>query len=201
MGELVALIVDKYDGSLKAEHGTGRNMAPYVASEWGSLPHSSSRNGAMLRPVPCSALSEPSYCDDHLDELLHEGVVALEVLGLGEVRSQHEVEVPAEAWPATPVRKPCSPSSACSSPRDSAIRSGGTQTSSTISAVPGGALADQPVQALADAPGELDLLGVAGELGGLDHGRPVEQPPARRLARASSARVVGAELDEQRRRR
>ncbi len=35
MGELVALIVDKYDGSLKAEHGTGRNMAPYVASEWG----------------------------------------------------------------------------------------------------------------------------------------------------------------------
>jgi len=35
MGELVALIVEKYDGSLKAEHGTGRNMAPYVASEWG----------------------------------------------------------------------------------------------------------------------------------------------------------------------
>ena len=24
-------------------------------------PHSSSTNGAMLRPVPCSALSEPSY--------------------------------------------------------------------------------------------------------------------------------------------
>jgi D-lactate dehydrogenase len=35
MGDLVALIVDKYDGSLKAEHGTGRNMAPYVAHEWG----------------------------------------------------------------------------------------------------------------------------------------------------------------------
>ncbi|HEX6389458.1 MAG TPA: FAD-binding and (Fe-S)-binding domain-containing protein [Solirubrobacteraceae bacterium] len=35
MGELVRLIVDKYDGSLKAEHGTGRNMAPYVAHEWG----------------------------------------------------------------------------------------------------------------------------------------------------------------------
>jgi D-lactate dehydrogenase len=30
------LIVDKYDGSLKAEHGTGRNMAPFVAKEWGS---------------------------------------------------------------------------------------------------------------------------------------------------------------------
>jgi D-lactate dehydrogenase len=27
--------VDKYDGSLKAEHGTGRNMAPFVKREWG----------------------------------------------------------------------------------------------------------------------------------------------------------------------
>jgi len=35
MGELVDLIVDRYDGSLKAEHGTGRNMAPYVEHEWG----------------------------------------------------------------------------------------------------------------------------------------------------------------------
>jgi D-lactate dehydrogenase len=35
MEKLVALIVDKYDGSLKAEHGTGLNMAPYVEREWG----------------------------------------------------------------------------------------------------------------------------------------------------------------------
>ena len=35
MEELVELIVDKYDGSLKAEHGTGVNMAPYVEREWG----------------------------------------------------------------------------------------------------------------------------------------------------------------------
>src|SRR6476619_12605 len=35
MAKLVELIVDKYDGSLKAEHGTGVNMAPYVAREWG----------------------------------------------------------------------------------------------------------------------------------------------------------------------
>jgi D-lactate dehydrogenase len=35
MGQLVELVVGKYDGSLKAEHGTGRNMAPYVESEWG----------------------------------------------------------------------------------------------------------------------------------------------------------------------
>jgi D-lactate dehydrogenase len=35
MGKLVELVVDKYDGSLKAEHGTGINMAPYVGREWG----------------------------------------------------------------------------------------------------------------------------------------------------------------------
>jgi D-lactate dehydrogenase len=35
MEEMVELIVKKYDGSLKAEHGTGINMAPFVAYEWG----------------------------------------------------------------------------------------------------------------------------------------------------------------------
>jgi D-lactate dehydrogenase len=35
MEKLVELILDKYDGSLKAEHGTGVNMAPYVEREWG----------------------------------------------------------------------------------------------------------------------------------------------------------------------
>ena len=36
MEALVDLIVDKYDGSLKAEHGTGVNMAPFVEREWGA---------------------------------------------------------------------------------------------------------------------------------------------------------------------
>jgi D-lactate dehydrogenase len=36
MQDLVELIVDKYDGSLKAEHGTGINMAPFVEREWGA---------------------------------------------------------------------------------------------------------------------------------------------------------------------
>lgn len=35
MNDVIALVVDKYDGSLKAEHGTGRNMAPFVEYEWG----------------------------------------------------------------------------------------------------------------------------------------------------------------------
>ena len=33
--DVVQLVVEKYDGSLKAEHGTGRNMAPFVEYEWG----------------------------------------------------------------------------------------------------------------------------------------------------------------------
>ena len=34
--DLVAMVVDSYDGALKAEHGTGRNMAPFVLREWGA---------------------------------------------------------------------------------------------------------------------------------------------------------------------
>ena len=33
--DVVKLVVDRYDGALKAEHGTGRNMAPFVETEWG----------------------------------------------------------------------------------------------------------------------------------------------------------------------
>ena len=35
MDEVCTMVVEKYDGSLKAEHGTGRNMAPFVEMEWG----------------------------------------------------------------------------------------------------------------------------------------------------------------------
>ena len=33
--EVVDLVINKYDGTLKAEHGTGRNMSPFVETEWG----------------------------------------------------------------------------------------------------------------------------------------------------------------------
>jgi len=33
--DVVELVVGRYDGALKAEHGTGRNMAPFVQTEWG----------------------------------------------------------------------------------------------------------------------------------------------------------------------
>jgi D-lactate dehydrogenase len=36
MEEVCKLVVGEYGGSLKAEHGTGRNMAPFVEMEWGS---------------------------------------------------------------------------------------------------------------------------------------------------------------------
>jgi len=34
--DVTTMVVTKYDGSLKAEHGTGRNMAPFVEREWGA---------------------------------------------------------------------------------------------------------------------------------------------------------------------
>jgi D-lactate dehydrogenase len=35
ISDVTDLVVNKYDGALKAEHGTGRNMAPFVEMEWG----------------------------------------------------------------------------------------------------------------------------------------------------------------------
>jgi len=34
--DVVELVVNRFDGALKAEHGTGRNMAPFVQTEWGA---------------------------------------------------------------------------------------------------------------------------------------------------------------------
>lgn len=36
MDDVAQLVVRKYDGALKAEHGTGRNMAPFLELEWGA---------------------------------------------------------------------------------------------------------------------------------------------------------------------
>jgi D-lactate dehydrogenase len=40
MVDLVDLITKRFDGSLKAEHGTGRAMAPFVCNEWGDFLYS-----------------------------------------------------------------------------------------------------------------------------------------------------------------
>ena len=34
--DVVKMTIDKFNGSLKAEHGTGRNVAPFVEAEWGT---------------------------------------------------------------------------------------------------------------------------------------------------------------------
>jgi D-lactate dehydrogenase len=43
--DVVELVVERYDGSLKAEHGTGRNMAPFVEREWGA------QGAALMREI------------------------------------------------------------------------------------------------------------------------------------------------------
>ena len=35
MNEVVNSVAVKYEGSLKTEHGTGRNMAAFIEVEWG----------------------------------------------------------------------------------------------------------------------------------------------------------------------
>ena len=64
---MVNLVSGKYDGALKAEHGTGRNMAPFVETEWGSEAYAIMRDlkslfdpdhmlnpGVMINPDPQS---------------------------------------------------------------------------------------------------------------------------------------------------
>ncbi|HEX6975340.1 MAG TPA: FAD-binding and (Fe-S)-binding domain-containing protein, partial [Vicinamibacterales bacterium] len=60
MDDVVTLVVTRYDGALKAEHGTGRNMAPFVEAEWGREAY------AVMREV--KALVDP-------DGLLNPGVI------------------------------------------------------------------------------------------------------------------------------
>ena len=60
MDDVVELVVNRYDGALKAEHGTGRNMAPFVEAEWGT------EALAVMRQV--KALADP-------EGLLNPGVI------------------------------------------------------------------------------------------------------------------------------
>jgi len=60
MDDLVRVVSGKYDGALKAEHGTGRNTAPFVETEWGSNAY------AIMRDL--KSLLDP-------DNMLNPGVV------------------------------------------------------------------------------------------------------------------------------
>jgi D-lactate dehydrogenase len=51
MDEVCDVVVRKFDGSLKGEHGTGRNMAPFVELEWGAAAYAIMRRvKALLDP-------------------------------------------------------------------------------------------------------------------------------------------------------
>jgi len=51
MEDLVTVVCGKYDGALKAEHGAGRNTAPFVEREWGSTAYGIMRDlKALLDP-------------------------------------------------------------------------------------------------------------------------------------------------------
>ena len=80
--DVVKLVVDRYDGALKAEHGTGRNMAPFVETEWGSEayeimrrlkqladPHNLLNPGVIINPDPRA----------HLEDLKHIPTIEPEV--------------------------------------------------------------------------------------------------------------------------
>lgn len=60
MQEVAEQVATKYQGSLKAEHGTGRNMAPFVELEWGADAY------ALMKEI--KALFDPK-------ELLNPGVI------------------------------------------------------------------------------------------------------------------------------
>ncbi len=55
------MVVGQYQGSLKAEHGTGRNMAPFVELEWGAkaygLMTAEIRMFRGLRPIAPAAVT------------------------------------------------------------------------------------------------------------------------------------------------
>ena len=47
------LVLNRFGGSLKAEHGTGRNMAPFVAREWGPTAYALMRRVKQLFDPAC----------------------------------------------------------------------------------------------------------------------------------------------------
>jgi len=70
--DLVALVLKGHGGALKAEHGTGRNMAPFVEAEWGGAALAVMRRLKLLAD-PHGLLNPgvilPAHPRAHLDDL------------------------------------------------------------------------------------------------------------------------------------
>jgi D-lactate dehydrogenase len=71
MDDVVDLVVRKYDGALKAEHGTGRNIAPFVQTEWGPEAYAVMRE--LKRLIDPEAILNPGVIitDDPHTHLAH----------------------------------------------------------------------------------------------------------------------------------
>ena len=74
MDAVCAMVVNTYEGSLKAEHGTGRNMAPFVEMEWGSQAYGLMKEIKALLDPQCLLNPGVILNDDpeaHLKNLKH----------------------------------------------------------------------------------------------------------------------------------
>jgi len=71
MQSLAELVVGKYDGSLKAEHGSGRNMAPFVEAEWGAAAYAVMRRVKHLLDPDCLLNPGVVLSDDPKTHLKH----------------------------------------------------------------------------------------------------------------------------------
>ncbi|MFQ5935102.1 MAG: FAD-binding and (Fe-S)-binding domain-containing protein [Acidiferrobacterales bacterium] len=91
LDDYAELVVDKYDGSLKGEHGTGRNMAPFVEREWGQEAY------ALMREI--KSVLDP-------DNILNPGVV------LNDDRQIHLKNLKA-LYPVDPLVDKCIECGAC----------------------------------------------------------------------------------------
>ena len=141
--------------------------------------------------------------DDQLDQLVHEGLVAIEVLRLAEVRASAGS---AGSRPRRGRRRPAGSRGGRASPAGrlaaSATRAGGTQTSSMISGTPGRAhAASRPCMPSRTCQSISISSALAAEA------RAHRSVVGRRGSRSACAlgpvelrSVVGAELDQQRRR-
>ena len=90
MEEMCYIVATKHSGSLKGEHGTGRNVAPFVEMEWGTKayelmwelkqlfdPTYVLNPGVVLNKVSCTVLhcKPPSACFLSILPLLYQPVV------------------------------------------------------------------------------------------------------------------------------
>ncbi len=140
---------------LDPPHQLGRPLAPLALDV-----------GRHVDPGPVLGLERAVVlADDQLDQLRHERLVAIEVLLFGEVRGEHEVEVSGRGVAgdageeAVLAEQRLEVAGALGDPlrRDADVLDDQRRPGRPHPP-------DQAVEALAHPPGELDLLGVAGEI-------------------------------------